>query len=299
MGYSFPEQPIPFYPSLAKRLGSDEALLLAIYHDRARNGGRSEPGELLISRSQWLQLAGFWEEAHLRATTESLVRQGCLEASCDGNLVRLRLLPEGEAERQQPRAEPVTAASAPAPEPDTAEPLSRLPVHESPPRPLTRQALRPQSQPRMIEERGPAPTFGGASGWRRHKDELQVLFEQHEVRNQQLKPMELGWRPSETFFALLPRHQIPEEFAEELLDEFVLYWMAKDRKETNWDQKFLAWVKREWVRKQSRDGGVKDAASRGDQAQKTGYQHEDTRRDSREKRKQVTAAIMDIRDTDW
>ncbi|GGO83038.1 hypothetical protein GCM10011348_25830 [Marinobacterium nitratireducens] len=293
MGYTFPEQPIPFYPSLAKRLGSDEALLLAIYHDRARSGGRAEPGELLISRSQWLQLADFWDESRLAAATESLVRQGCLEASYDGNLVRLRLLPQTEAEAvAPPRPEPV--AQAPA-----AEPLTRLPVHDEPPRPLTRQASRPRSQPRMIEERGPAPTFGAAGGWRRHKDELQVLFEQHEVRNQQLKPMELGWRPSETFFALLPRHQIPAEYAEELLDEFVLYWIAKERKETNWDQKFLTWVKREWVRKQSRDSGIKDAAARGDQAQQTGYQHENSRRDSREKRKQVTAAIMDIRDTDW
>ncbi|MFC6669408.1 DnaT-like ssDNA-binding domain-containing protein [Marinobacterium aestuariivivens] len=224
--------------------------------------------------------------------TDSLVRQGCLEASCDGNLVRLRLLPERGA-----RPEPA-ASQAPTP---ANEAVSRLPVREAPPRPLTKQAMRPQPQPaaRMIEEKGPAPTFGGASGWRRHKDELQVLFEQHEVRNQQLKPMELGWRPSEAFFELLPRHQIPREYAEELLDEFVLYWLAKDRRESNWDQKFLAWVKREWVRKQSRDGGARDAGARGEQTQQTGYQHENTRRDSREKRKQVTAAIMDIRDTDW
>lgn len=287
MGYSFPEQPILFFPSLAKRIGSDEALLLAIYHDRARGGGRSEPSELLISRSQWLQLADFWDESRLRATTDSLVRQGCLEASCDGNLVRLRLLPDG-TDAPKAKAEP----------PPAVEPMSRLPIQDTPPRPLTRQAMRPQNPPRMIEEKGPAPTFGGASGWRRHKDELQVLFEQHEVRNQQLRPMALGWRPSETFFALLPRHQIPADYAEELLDEFVLYWLSKDRKESNWDQKFLAWVKREWVRKQSRESGLKEAAQRGE-SQQTGYQHEDTRRDSREKRKQVTAAIMDIRDTDW
>jgi hypothetical protein len=381
MGYRFPEQPILFYPSLARRIGSDEALLLAIYHDRARNGGRAEPSELVLSRAHWLKIADFWDEDYLRSVTDSLVRQGCIRASVDSALVRLSLepqdvspLPEGAPEAdesagsvasraapiaemprvadladadsvhdghpgdpapsQRPESAPQYAPVPPAqprrhPEPtrrldvsaQAAEPvreqaaasyaerhpkssrqippghqadtLSRLDVHDTPPRPLTRQALR--ATPQTIQARGPAPTFGGASGWRRHKDELQVLFEQHEERNQQLKPMQLGWRPSETFFALLPRHNISVEYAEGLLDEFVLYWLDKDRKETNWDQKFLAWVKREWVRKQTRDG--RDTGA--DKERQTGFNNENTRRDTREKRKQVTAAIMDIRDTDW
>ncbi|ANG62102.1 hypothetical protein A8C75_06080 [Marinobacterium aestuarii] len=384
MGYRFPEQPILFYPSLARRIGSDEALLLAIYHDRARNGGRAEPSELVLSRAHWLKIADFWDEDYLRSITESLVRQGCILASVDSALVRLSLEPQdrpqsaegaieadesvdsvaaraataapvtektkaagladvdsvhgGHSEEQTPSQWPESAPQyAPVPtarphrHPDparrwdlpaqTTEPvkeqvaesyaerypepsrqtpprpqadaLSRLAVHDTPPRPLTRQALR--ATPQTIQARGPAPTFGGASGWRRHKDELQVLFEQHEERNQQLKPMQLGWQPSETFFALLPRHNITVEYAEGLLDEFVLYWLDKDRKETNWDQKFLAWVKREWVRKQTRDG--RDSGA--DKERQTGFKNENTRRDTREKRKQVTAAIMDIRDTDW
>ncbi|UTW13951.1 DnaT-like ssDNA-binding domain-containing protein [Marinobacterium rhizophilum] len=349
MGYCFPEQPILFYPSLARRIGSDEALLLAIYHDRARSSGRGESAELVLSRAQWLKVADFWDEAYLRSVTESLVRQGCIRGSVDSALVRLSLLsrtesvepavaaPAGQdavvaeavvevaaadaAGDELPLSPAISAAggasdlsgagwndgygpefapaAAPWPEPIRqaqpvpAEPLSRLDVRDTPPRPLTRQALR--AQPQTLQARGPAPTFGGASGWRRHKDELQMLFEQHEERNQQLKPMQLGWRPSETFFALLPRHSISEEYAEGLLDEFVLYWLDKDRKETNWDQKFLAWVKREWVRKQTREG--RDSSA--DKERQTGFNNENTRRDTREKRKQVTAAIMDIRDTDW
>ncbi len=324
MGYRFPEQPILFYPSLARRIGSDEALLLALYHDRARIAGRAESAELLLSRAQWLKIAEFWDEARLRRVTDSLVRQGCIEASCDSNLVRLQLLsepaaaptavPEAASADEDTAATPVTfaavasdvASDTPAAHQETAamaretDQLSRLAVRDAPPRPLTRQALRPQSVPQTMQARGPAPTFGGASGWRRHKDELQVLFEQHEERNQQLKPMQLGWRPSETFFALLARNNITQEYAEGLLDEFVLYWLDKDRKETNWDQKFLAWVKREWVRKQTRDAGARTSRDAGtDQERQTGLKHEDTRRDTREKRKQVTAAIMDIRDTDW
>ena len=107
--------------------------------------------------------------------------------------------------------------------------------------------------------------------------------------------MELGWQPSENLYALLPRHNISQQFALSCLDEFVLYWLDKDRKETNWDQKFLGWVKREWVKKQTQDG----RQQRINNEQKAGLRHEDPRRDTREKRKRVTAAVMDIKDTDW
>ena len=65
--------------------------------------------------------------------------------------------------------------------------------------------------------------------------------------------MHMGWVPSELFYSMLPRHQIPREFVDTCLDEFILYYIDKERKESNWDQKFLAWVKREWVQKQTRE----------------------------------------------
>jgi hypothetical protein len=106
--------------------------------------------------------------------------------------------------------------------------------------------------------------------------------------------MELGWKPSAAFFDMLSRQSITPAFAEQCLDEFILYYLDKDRKETNWDQKFLAWVKREWVHKQSRE-----ASSRANEQQPLGHSHENTRRDTRENRKRVTASIMDIEDTNW
>ena len=126
------------------------------------------------------------------------------------------------------------------------------------------------------------------------RDKQQVIFEQHEERNHHLHAMFLGWQPSSNFFELLPRQGISEEFARELIDEFVLYWVNKDRRETSWDQKFLGWVKREWVKKQTRDGREQRQAQ-----QQTGFNHENSRRDTRENRKRVTQAIMDIKDTDW
>lgn len=283
-----PEAPVLFYPSLARELGSDEALLLSIYADYARNAGmHADDGsvECILPHSRWLQLADFWAEERLRTATESLARQGCLQASLNqGGSVRLRLLPRVPASAEPEAREPEPAA---APEP---RPVQQLPVYDAPP-------PRPARRDSMIQRRGPAPTFGGSIGWRRHKDELQAIFEQAEERNQQLQPMQLGWQPSDMFHAMLPRHSIPPEFAAECLDEFVLYWLDKDRKESNWDQKFLAWVKREWVKKQTRE--AREQRYEQERQTVTGGNHENTRHDSREKRKRITAAIMDIKDTDW
>ncbi|SMR73128.1 DnaT-like ssDNA-binding domain-containing protein [Marinobacterium sediminicola] len=282
-----PEAPVLFYPSLARELGSDEALLLTIYADYARHAGmHADDGstECILPHSRWLQLADFWSEERLRRATDSLASQGCLQVSLNqGGSVRLRLLPRPKTE--------TPAHKVPEPPPALpVQPVQQLPVYDSPP-------SRPVRGETMMQRRGPAPTFGGSIGWRRHKDELQAIFEQAEERNQQLQSMQLGWQPSDMFHAMLPRHSIPPEFASECLDEFVLYWLDKDRKESNWDQKFLAWVKREWVKKQTRD--AREQRYEQERQPVTGGNDENTRFDSREKRKRITAAIMDIKDTDW
>ena len=280
-----PETPLLFYPSLAYKLGSDEALLLYIYRDYARHAGmQADDGsvECILPRARWLQLAGFWSEARLQAATESLAQQGCLNFSANqGGSVRLRLLPEPA---EQPAEEAAPAEAPPK--------VDRLPVYDAPPPPPPP----PSNGSNMIDRKGPAPTFGGSIGWRRHKDELQAIFEQAEERNQQLQPMQLGWQPSDMFHAMLPRHSIPGEFAQACLDEFVLYWLDKDRKESNWDQKFLAWVKREWVKKQTRE--AREQRYEQERVSTTGGSNEDTRRDSRENRKRTSRLIMDFTNTD-
>jgi len=282
-----PETPLLFYPSLAHRLGSDEALLLYIYTDYGRLAGmKANDGcvECILPHSRWLKLAGFWSEERLRTATESLERQGCLQANLNqSGTVRLRLLPQQSA---------AAATPAPAPEPaaPVQPPVQQLPVYDAPP-------PRPARRETMMQRKGPAPTFGGSIGWRRHKDELQAIFEQAEERNQQLQSMYLGWEPSDMFHAMLPRHSIPAEFAVGCLDEFVLYWLDKDRKESNWDQKFLAWVKREWVKKQTRDAR-EQRYEQERQSVGTGGSDENTRRDSRENRKRTSRLIMDFTNTD-
>ncbi|MBV1787245.1 hypothetical protein KQ940_04180 [Marinobacterium sp. D7] len=297
MSFTFPEKPMLIYPSLACRIGVEPALLLGLYHEALERSGMTDErgrSELLLARAQWLALAPFWDEARLRELSEVLVDQRLIEITW-GSAGNLRLC-------MPVKAAAVKAASTPLPETPAqqngapAEPVRRLPVVDEPP-----PAPRPVRQANLAQRRGPAPTFGGSIGWRRHKDELEEIFEQAEQRNQKLQAMFIGWQPSELFQQMLPRYAIPADFADGCIDEFVLYFLDKDRKESNWDQKFLAWVKREWVKKQTQDARDKRYQQERESSVMTGGapSHENTRPDSREKRKRVTAAIMDIKDTDW
>lgn len=318
MSYKFPESPILLYPSLAERVGVEAAVLMSLYQQQWQRmqslSGTNPTSELILSRSQWLSLAKFWDEDTLAQLTSVLVQHGLVDATYapDGR-VSIRCL-DAEAE----------TGTAIQPEVEEAEELveivRRLPVVETVeevPSHLDSHSGQPvESEPydtpyypdtsvntEPVSNPGPAPTFGGSIGWARkaqqlragHSDELQAKFRQQEQLRKQLQPMELGWQPSQNFYALLPRHNIPVQFAHSCLDEFVLYWLDKDRKETNWDQKFLGWVKREWVRKQTDEG----RQQRLSKEQQTGFNHENPRRDTRENRKRVTAAVMDIKDTDW
>lgn len=307
MSYSYPEKPLLVYPSLACQLGVEPALLLGLYTEIAHYDGipssQGEP-EILLAHSRWQALAPFWDENRLRELTEVLVKARRIDVQWgNGSLrIRLKLLDDAVNTGSQPQPQP-QPQQAPEPEvsaevEEPAEDIRHIPVVDAPP-PRPRHEPQPQSRRdgNLVRQMGPAPTFGGSIGWRRNKDELQALFEQKEIQNQRLQPMQVGWQPSEMFYQLLPKYSIPKEFADGCIDEFVLYYLDKDRKENNWNQKFLAWVKREWVKKQTHE--AREQRYQQERENRSGVNNENARPDSREKRKRVTAAIMDIKDTDW
>jgi hypothetical protein len=315
MSYSFPEAPILLYPSLIREVGVEAAVLLTLYRQQL-SLVNAEPSvaELIISRQQWLSIAPYWDEEALAQLTNRLVAADCIEASfaSDGrvrivfkeclsdSLVEQIVAPEDDLEMvsRLPVMEDIPVIDTPQPQENAQEYFNEPYPEVGADTPYYPDTSVSTYQSTASPNPGPAPTFGGSIGWAkkvRQGDELQALFQQHEQRNKQLHGMALGWQPSENLYALLPRHNISQKFAQECIDEFVLYWLDKDRKETNWDQKFLGWVKREWVKKQTQEGRQK----RMNNEQKAGFNHEDPRRDTREKRKRVTAAVMDIKDTDW
>jgi len=301
MSFRFPEKPVLFYPSLARTAGSDEAILLAIYHDYIQIHGLPDKSgfpSAVLSRSEWLSLTCFWDEKKPTRVTSSLVSQGYIQASFGhGRAIKLSLA--------TPVDQRATESSVPILPDEPVDPpvmVQELPVVEQPPE---RSEISRRVHQAQLRKPGPAPTFGGSIGWSKSRqvtpsrettaeNDFASRLNEIEQKNQKLHTMYLGWQPSQMLLDMLPRHSIPQPFAEALLDEFILYWLDKDRKESNWDQKFLAWVKREWINKQTRDA----RKQRAEESNK-GVNHEKASKDNRKKRQRVTAAIMHIKDTDW
>ncbi|OMH33954.1 DnaT-like ssDNA-binding domain-containing protein [Motiliproteus sp. MSK22-1] len=105
MSALFPEQPILFYPSLAKLYGTEEAVLLAIYHEFARHhGAEDSDGSLcfLARRREWQQLVSFWDEDRLAEITNSLVSQGVIEAEFNTNgSIRITIANVGSSDQTE------------------------------------------------------------------------------------------------------------------------------------------------------------------------------------------------------
>lgn len=303
---SFPEIPLLLYPSHAKQYGVDEALLYCLCHqlfvEPPRNNlvGRQVPGkatatygrQVTLTAEKWESLTDIWSNDKLDLLVISLVKQNLLEIKIvDSDVVIKELLHCSDA--VAPETESV-AAVAPV------EETQILPVYDIPPAPPAMSLPRRQQEKPLentgsaLKGIGPAPSFGGSTGWKKRSgDALHTLFEQQEVLNKQLHPMSMGWKPSAMFYSTLKRSAIPAEFSQNCIDEFILFYCDKNTKERSWDQKFLAWVKRAWVKQQTKD-------SRNTQhQQQSGSKNENSQRDTREKRKRITAAIMDIHDTSW
>ena len=281
----FPEAPILLYPSLAIRVGLEEAVLLGIYHQCAAAWGARQQGEhyFLLTQQQWLQLVPFWDEDTLARITHSLVQQGYIEARWEQrSVLRLRIFEQQISKKEFVEEEPV-----------------------SPVRPMQSLAneLRQQSS---LSTPSPTPTpilpnFGGSVGWPKRTeqpvDALEAIFAQKAAQNQQYQTLSLDWRPSETVLSMLEQHhRIGADFSLACLDEFLVFWAEQEKRKApaGWDQAFMKWVKREWIRQQSK--GNNQTAGQGSSEQVVNGQG---RKRTREDREQVRQNLLDINNLDW
>lgn len=155
-----------------------------------------------------------------------------------------------------------------------------------------------QVAPAAPKSAASVPSMGGCGGWGRNDgDELTRLFAAKEAQQQHLCQMDLEWQPSANIVKiLLQQHQISEAFALGIKDEFVVYYMDKGRRETpgGWDQKFLKWVKKEQVQQQTAQ-----ARAQRQTQQQTQTSNEEVRFAAKERRRRITASVLDIKNTDW
>ena len=272
-------------PELAARHGVEAALLLGFLQQQAQLSG----GRLRTDLSRLHGFFGFWNEARLLQNLESLQAQLQLRFRLLNRELEIEL---SGGQASTPIAEPRRPDTGPSPSAAVQRTrLSPNQAQQSRAEPPAIQQLPVVDNPQQIPAAtGPAPSFGRRSAWRQ-PSELDDIFEAAEQRRKQMREMDLNWRPSQTFFELLSRTRIDANFAEQCIDEFIAYYVERGKAESNWDQRFLAWVKRAWPSEESkRSGGFE---------QQTGAKYETSRQDTRAARKRVTQAVMDVKNTDW
>jgi hypothetical protein len=247
--------PLPFVPEFAQRYGVDEALMLAVVMELV--GGYE--GQVVISE----------QRLYGRLTHLNRQQQGQVLASVSSRgLVSI-----------EPHQAGLIKVSA------------QLTDHVRPQG--TASVGMAQTQASAVG-RKPKPSMPMVDR-RQRDDELSRIFAVKEAEQSLQIAMHGEWQPSVNILRMLTQNmQISEAFAMGLRDEFVVYYMDKERRESpgGWDARFLKWVKKEHVQQQS------DSA-RSQQQSTSKAQHEEARFLAREKRRQLSAAVLDINNTDW
>jgi len=126
------------------------------------------------------------------------------------------------------------------------------------------------------------PSMAGFGGWRRDAgdgDELSRLFAAKEAQHQHLCHMDIEWKPSVNIVKVLAQqHQISEAFVLGIKDEFVVYYM----------------VKKEQIQQQTAQ-----ARAQRQTQQQTNPSNEEARYAAKQRRRNITANVLDINNTDW
>ena len=256
---------LPLQPELTTRYGLEEAVMLAVVMELV--GGWQ--GQVTVSEQRVFSRVGGISRQQQGAILAQLASQGLLSMTpVADKLLTIDLNLAAAMEHEvMPKASVDTVAQPMSGVATTAASLQQ-----------------PEIPPSITTQRG-------------RDDELSRIFAAKEAQQAMLTSMHAEWQPSTNILRMLTHNmQVSEEFAMGLRDEFVVYYMDKDRRESpgGWDQKFLKWVKKEHIQQQTA------AARAQQQGQTRNYaQNEEARYHAREQRQQLTDAVLDLGNTDW
>lgn len=61
-----------------------------------------------------------------------------------------------------------------------------------------------------------------------------------------LTSIDSSWRPIDAVYQLLAQHNIPRNFIDDQMPEFILYWSERGEKNYSWGSKFAKHIMHEW-----------------------------------------------------
>lgn len=271
-----PEKPIVISPTLAATIGLEETILLQLLQEcMSHSSVQRHDGFnwVAVEPQRLLQLAPFWHIGDLDRLTKSLVEKGILlvsgepfnvgsscsfafnERSTELRTIVPRAVRTSDAQDLKPS---IVAAKTQAPEMRSSAAHAKLIEHDWQP---SDDALRQLCQLGATREFALQQVPQFVAYWRdkkvpRHSWESKYLkevwrqWQQFESNNQRRKTeisLTRDWRPStDALDILVEKGAINQNFVEDAIPEFILYWRDRGELSNTWDSKFVQHVRRQW-----------------------------------------------------
>lgn len=268
-----PERPLLISPTLAATIGLDETVLLHVVSElllqhppvwrQQRRWGEIPEATLCAALP-------FWNFSHSMKVLQSLQDLGLLLCEPVAGRVGCRLFainqPDAGAPREQPRQAPsptttAVTASKPRTGPLQAGTGGAATVIAADWRPddTLLQLCAQRNIPRdFIEQEVPAFVMywreRGKVQYSWHQTFLNWIVSRWEKQRsfQGAKELEAtmhqDWLPSEDAVSILEHAGVSLSFIEDAVPEFVLYWRERGVSNSEWNSKFIAHVRRQWVK---------------------------------------------------
>ncbi len=259
-----PETPVLLYPSLAAKIGLEEATMLSVLTTVTRSyRGQENNNYRWYTLDDGIigHLMPFWQAIDVQRVCTSLRDQG---------LVIIASAPYSTSKQlkfalnTKVSGNNVAESTAPSPAPQTNTYVGKTllsPTWQPDRETLARLAQMSIPEGFALEQVPEFVTYWRGSGktaesWGgkffKHALHKWRDFETKQSAHEKTTLMTRNWRPSQDALEVLTTHVgISLAFIEDAIPEFELYWRERGDRSDNWNKKFRDHVNRQWLRYQS------------------------------------------------
>jgi hypothetical protein len=276
------EHHIVITASLAATIGLEQAVMLQLLAEciKHRNGTHLDGYNWIsLDKQHALELMPFWSEQDIDRISQQLQDQGIIRLGGAAFMLADKLvfaLNEPGAALQPEAIAPIAvpAATSPSPAQVPSAPAHtggsrQIPANWQPGTELLRKLREINGIPtdfalQLVPEfitywrDRQATTFSWESRFMNHAQRLWLQqapqrdnIEAAAASARQVSTISDRWRPSDDALEILVRSGIAQNFIEDAIPEFILYWRERGEVSNTWDTRFIAHIRRQWARYES------------------------------------------------
>ncbi len=258
-----PERQLVFSPGLAATIGLEEAILLQHLQECLEHGTPDVRGGfawLTVARDALERSLPFFTPEDLQRVSRALADKGIILVESPpisrGTALVFALNQPADSRAATVPPEPATQATP------TRRSAAPLPVHWAPGEDLLQLLALNHNIPRQFaldqledfifywRERG-EPSHAWENKFRQHV----ITCWRREQQNQsesfhspEPQALDNNWRPNADAMEIMTRAEIPRDFIEEAIPEFVLYWRERGAAPKELNSKFIQHIRIQWAR---------------------------------------------------